>query len=562
MNVAEYIVKVLGNIGVRDAFGIPGGVILPFIYAIEGSDEISAHLTYHEQGAGFAACGYAQASGRPAVAYATKGPGISNMFTCIAEAFHESFPVFFITAHNDRQSAEEAGLSVQDVNIAEAAKTITKFSANIESAAEVKEIINTAVRKATTGRKGPVVLDVNASIWQKECEFEKSMAEYATEQIIDKAVLDSAVMEIAKKLSEASKPVLLIGDGLRHAITKTRLTEIVRALQVPTLSSRASEDLLLGEDLYFGYIGSHGLRESNAILSKADLVIALGNSLTFPRSSESYRKVLQATQFIRVDIDSVRADESLENTEGYNVDAGAVLEELVRIKSKEDFENVTQQRAWEKTCRQIKITLAGCDDNDLVDELSQYIKSQPEETIYICDVGNNEFWAAKAFAKAEKQSTVLVSKTFASLGLALPKAIGAHFATGKRVVCIVGDQGFQYNSQELQFVKQWQIPIQIVLINDNVSGMILDKEESIFGKFIHVDENSGYSVPKFGEVVKAYGVDYTQALEEALTMKDSPSLYEINAERLRLEPRLPKGNRIQDMFPELEKKLFDKIESM
>lgn len=553
MNVAEYIVKVLGNIGVKDAFGIPGGVILPFIYAIEGSDEISAHLTYHEQSAGFAACGYAQASGRPSVAYATKGPGISNLFTCIAEAFQESLPVFFITAHTDRQNAEDACLSVQDVNIAEASKTITKFSANIESTAEVQEIMNTAVRKATTGRKGPVVLDVNASIWQKECEFEVFMAKYAAEQTIDKDVLDSAVMGIVKKLSEASKPVLLIGDGLRHAISKARLAEVVHALQIPTLSSRASEDLLLGEDLYFGYIGSHGLRESNAILSQSDLVIAIGNSLTFPRKSESYCKVLQVTPFIRVDIDSARTGERLENTNSYNVDAGKVLEELVKAKTKECLVGIAAQGQWIETCRQIEKEFAGCDSNEVVETLSQYIKKQPEETVYVCDVGNNEFWAAKAFAEANKRSTVLISKTFASLGLALPKAIGAHYATGKRIVCIVGDQGFQYNSQELQFVKQWQIPIQIVLVNDRASGMILDKEEKAFGEFIHVDEFSGYSVPDFGEIAKAYGIHYTQDLREALTITDSPSLFEIKTGRHRLAPELPKGNSMQDMIPKIEK---------
>lgn len=552
MNVAEYIVKVLGNIGVKDAFGIPGGVILPFIYAIEGSDEISAHLTYHEQSAGFAACGYAQASGRPSVAYATKGPGISNLFTCIAEAFQESLPVFFITAHTDRQNAEDACLSVQDVNIAEASKTVTKFSANIESVAEVREIMNTAVRKATTGRKGPVVLDVNALIWQKECEFEEFTAKYAAEQTIDKDVLDSAVMGIVKKLSEASKPILLIGDGLRHAISKTRLAEIVHALQIPTLSSRASEDLLLGEDLYFGYIGSHGLRESNVILSQSDLIIALGNSLTFPRKSESYCKVLQATPFIRIDIDFARTGESLENTDSYNVDAGTVLEELVKVKTKECLVGIVAQGQWIETCRQIKKSFAGCDSNEVVETLSQYMKKQPEETMYVCDVGNNEFWAAKAFAEANKRSTVLISKTFASLGLALPKAIGAHYATGKRIVCIVGDQGFQYNSQELQFVKQWRIPIQIVLVNDRVSGMILDKEEKDFGEFTHVDEFSGYSVPNFGEIAKAYGIHYTQDLREALTITDSPSLFEIKTGRHRLVPELPKGNRIQDMIPKIE----------
>ncbi len=553
MNVAEYIVKVLGNIGVKDAFGIPGGVILPFIYAIEGSDEISAHLTYHEQSAGFAACGYAQASGRPSVAYATKGPGISNLFTCIAEAFQESLPIFFITAHTDRQNAEDACLSVQDVNIAEASKAVTKFSANIESVAEVREIMNTAVRKATTGRKGPVVLDVNASIWQKECKFEEFMAKYAAEQTIDKDVLDSAVMGIVKKLSEASKPVLLIGDGLRHAISKARLAEIVHALQIPTLSSRASEDLLLGEDLYFGYIGSHGLRESNSILSQSDLIIALGNSLTFPRNSESYCKVLQATPFIRVDIDFARTGESLENTDSYNVDAGMVLEKLVKVKTKERLVGIVAQGPWIETCRQIKKSFAGCDSNEVVETLSQYIKKQPEETVYVCDVGNNEFWAAKAFAEANKRSTVLISKTFASLGLALPKAIGAHYATGKRIVCIVGDQGFQYNSQELQFVKQWQIPVQIVLVNDRASGMILDKEEKAFGEFIHVDEFSGYSAPDFGEIAKAYGIHYTQDLREALTITDSPSLFEIKTGRHRLAPELPKGNSMQDMIPKIEK---------
>ncbi len=264
MKVIDYFIEVLNKYGTTDAFGIPGGVILDLIYFLNSEkSKVQPHLNYHEQMAGFAACGYAQASGKLGVAYATRGPGICNMVTCIAEAYQESLPVLFITAHGKRAAIGTRADDNQELDIVNIVKNITKYSAVIEKKEDLK-LIKTACEMALNRRKGPVLLDFSSSLWNSEITEE--ISHVPTGEIKTDVCFDEIIEDIKSQLKTSKRPIILIGDGLRHSTALDKIRVVAEGMRVPIISSRGSQDLLCGIKNYFGYIGSHGIRYSLSLI--------------------------------------------------------------------------------------------------------------------------------------------------------------------------------------------------------------------------------------------------------------------------------------------------------
>ena len=539
MFVKDYIVKILIDNGGREtrglhAFGIPGGVILPLLHSMKlQTPHILPHLTYNEQTAGFCACGYAQASGKLGIAYAIRGPGIMNMLTSIGEAYQESLPVLFMTAHGDRKTSDKRFSENQEINLVPFLSDITKFSANIDSLEDLKKV-DYAYKIAMQGRKGPVFLDFSSKLFNQEVIFEENN----TREIETKDDIKSAKKYIYSKLQKAKKPVILIGDGLRNIDCYS----LFKDLKIPFISSRGSQDLISNSPYYFGYIGSHGIRYSNFILSKADLIISIGNRLAFPINSKSFRPLFDNKFVIQLDIDEKEIKKEIPNIKYFNIDA-----KNIDLKWECD-------KNWLDVCNNLKKELFNCDTTIFVSELEKVIKRYEENTLFVCDIGNNEFWFSRAFEKVRPNCNVLYSKSFGTLGVAIARAIGAYYATGKHIVCVIGDQGFQYNIQELQYLSQWQLPITIILVNNFRSGMILDHERKLFAKeLLHVTKESGYSTPNFEKIANAYEIKYIKDIEQLKTKIENPELYEIKIdEDIKLIPYLPKGNLCQNLEPKLE----------
>ena len=551
MKVSEYMVQKLIEYGVTDAFGIPGGVILKFVAALEKTSGIEAHLNYHEQMAGFAACGYAQASGRLGLAYATRGPGITNMVTSIAEAYQESLPVLFVTAHGNRPDSGMRFENNQELDIVGIVSKITKYSANIEIVEDVKPVFEKACRLAVSGRKGPVLIDVKSTLW--DAEVTEIKENRFTPEMEDETV--EACQFIFEQMTKAKRPVVLIGDGIRHTASNETIYKVAQNINIPILSSRGAQDIVSGLQNYYGYIGSHGIRYSNFILSKADLIITLGNRLAFPVKSESFAPIFSNAKLIRLDVDDREFNRKISGEVSYKVDSS----KFVKYLSENDYK-LTGYSDWLTICSKIRTELETQDTNNVVKILSEYINAI-DSKVFVCDVGNNEFWMSRAFELSKVKGTVLCSKSFGTLGVAIGKAIGAYYAIGKPITCIIGDQGFQYNLQELQFLVKWQLPINVIVLNNSASGMIADHEKKILGgKYIHVFEDCGYQAPNAKAIAASYGIDYTNQLLRAIGHKNTPLIYEIKMDSyIELVPNLPKGNACQDMYPLLNR---DKYEAL
>ena len=566
MTVADYVTDYLIQKGVTDVFGIPGGSILKFVYAIEKrSPEIVPHLNYHEQMAGFAACGYAQGSKGLGVAYATRGPGITNMITCMAEAYQESIPVLFITAYGNRSNKLMRCEFGQEIDIVENVRSFTKYAASVDRIDDVRKHLETACHAATDQRKGPVFLDFSSKLFGLEFETDKSEAEDSEENSCRRlSDAHSAVEMIKKMLSASERPVILIGDGIRQADSVEAARVCFSGLNVPVISSRAAQDIACNLSIYYGYIGSHASRYSNFILSKADLIIVIGNSLSFPVHSESFRPIINKAKIIRVDIDAMEFQRELPQIENFRIDIHTFISELAAS----DY-RFRDDHDWIDICDRLKRSLNDFDLPEPVKKISEYLKHQSKETVYVCDVGNNEFWFSRAFEFVRPDGQVLYSKMFGTLGSAIGRAIGAYYATSEKVVCVVGDQGFQYNIQELQYISYWKLPITIIILNNRCSGMIRDHERKSFEKYLHVTSDTGYETPDFKKIVEGYGIKFVRpsALSrferEEMTDYNAPVVYEIIFDKdLELEPKLPAGNPCQRMYPLMDEELYRYLDEL
>lgn len=562
MKAVDFIVEYLIRLGVTDAFGLPGGVVLDLMYAMERrKPEITPHLAYHEQGAVFAACGYAQASRKPGVAYATRGPGVTNMITGIADAYYDSIPLLAVTAHS--QGPKRQGMRIetdQEMDPLPLVSGITKYSARVDRAEDIVRELSRACQAALSGRPGPVFLDIHTAVFQ--AEISPGAISVRAPQAEDDT--GAAIAEIQAALRRSRRPVLLIGNGIRQSGMEEAAKKLAEQMDIPVLSSRVAQDIMPDSPWYFGAIGSHGVRYGNFILSKSDLIISLGNRMSFPVNSLSYRPMLERTRTIRVDVDETEFLREVPNSTVFRADLKTLLPRLAGRKW-----TYTGSGEWVSLCRQIKSALRECDQTGPVRLIARLLRTVGPDAIITGDVGNNEYWVAHAYAGAEIGNRVLYSKSFGTLGSSMGKAIGAYYAARRPVVCFIGDQGFQFNMQELQFIASHRLPIHVVVINNLSSGMIRGREKQYYqGQFLHTTAASGYSVPDLAAIAAAYGLSYQMVpcegeLPDVFETISAPRVVEVRVEEsTELAPILPIGNPIQKLYPPIPEELYQKLDEL
>jgi len=568
MKVSDYIVNFLIEKGVTDVFGIPGGVVLDFLDSIgKRSGEITARLNYNEQASALAACGYAQASGKLAVAYATRGPGITNMITGIANSFCDSLPVFFITAHSHKETL--SGIRIeenQEFNTVKMLSTLTKYAVNIEQIDDVCYELEKSYHLALDGRPGPVFIDFLTSVLKSNITPEFQRTFIKSESIFDEFSSNKAIIDcIKQELSKSKRPIILIGDGIKLSETTEYIKVIAHKWNIPVLSSRYAQDIIPDFENYYGYIGSHATRYSNFILSKCDLIISLGNRLMFKPNSKSFGVITDRAKIIRIEVDKNEFLREIPNSICFISDLKRIMPVLADISF--EWQGNTD---WKFLCKNIKNTLLNYDTGFPVGIISEIIKNTERQAILTSDVGNNEFWLSIAYAFSGVSNRVLYSKSFEVLGCSLPKAIGAYYSTKSRIFCFTGDQGLQMNIQELQFIIKENLPISIILLNNIKSGMIYDEQKKYFSsRFLCTTNTDGYSVPDFEKIANAYGIKYfryNNNINEILLVfnnnANEPVFFEIQIKENDYEiPYLPIGYAMQNLVPEIDIDIYKKLEN-
>ncbi len=560
MKVSDYIVEFFINKGITDVFGYPGGTVIYLMDSFERyKDKISAHLAYHEQGAAFAACGYAQASGKPGVAYATSGPGATNLISGICNAFFDSIPAVFITGQVDSSQAKgQFGVrqrGFQETEIVSIVKPVTKYAVYITDPEDVPAELEKAFRIAMEGRRGPVLLDIPLNIFRAEIDI---AAPYAAEHFEETADRGAIKTSLSTALKEAKAPLFLIGAGVKSAFMEEKIRDAIVRLGIPAVSSMIAFDVMRNSSLFFGFIGECGTRTANFLTAKSDLIISIGSRMDVRQISESRAEFAPNARMIRFDIDEGEFDYRVHEDEiQIRADIKTIAEVL------QDLE-IRDYEPWIATCEKIRELLSGIDNNRIDDLIRKISRSIPDGTIITTDVGQNQVWIAQSFC-AKPNQKVLFSGGFGAMGYSLPAAIGAYYGTEKKPVwCVTGDGGMQMNIQELQFVARENIPIKIIVLNNNALGMVRHVQENYYeSKNFHSTAEGGYAVPAFAKIAEAYGIKSRQTecdFPETDTWSDEPELVEVIIPgNTYVTPKLEPGKPIQDQEPLIDRELYEKI---
>lgn len=554
MKVSDYIVRFLEEQNITDVFGYPGGMVTHLMDSLSRS-KIRSHVTYHEQGAAFAACGYAQTTGRTGVAYATSGPGATNLITGICNAYFDSVPTLFITGQvNTFESKEDLPVrqrGFQETDIVSIVNPVTKYAVKITDPDDIRFIMEKAFAVSSEGRKGPVLIDIPMNVLRADVDVPSLRGfehEHVNKDIDTKAVEES--------LRNSSRPVILAGAGLKTSVPAKELDHILSKLNIPVVTTMLAVDTY--KDSY-GFIGAYGSRTANFIVAKSDLVISLGARLDVRQVGAKRENFAPNAKIIRVDIDSGELKLKVHDDEiQIEADAGVILNHLKGL----ELPDYTE---WNGVCRKIRDELKDIDDrlpNVLVKRLSSVI---PEGSVITTDVGQNQMWVAQSF-EVKGDQRIFFSGGHGAMGYSLPAAIGCAEATGGNVYSFSGDGGIQMNIQELQTIRRENLPVKIILFNNSSLGMIRHFQEMYFeGNYVQTIPSGGYTVPDFKAVAGAYGLPYTR-IEKAEDIHDDifdiegPQFIEVFIdEPTYVFPKLEFGKPNQDQEPLLDRSVYTKI---
>lgn len=590
MKVTDYIVEFLQRKGIHDFFGYQGTMIAHLVDSIEKNPNTRSHSSYNEQGASFAACGYAQAGEKCACAYATSGPGAANLISGIADAYFDSLPVIFLTGQlNTYEYSGIPGLrqqGFQEIDIVAMTRPVTKYAVQIREDEDIVKELNKAWHIANTGRKGPVLIDLPMNIQRGDVKnpvYEMSLEEMGLEDTDSEngnpeetAAAADCAAAIRDALQEAKRPVIMLGHGVSDKAVREELFALARQWKIPVITSVLEMSALSWDDpLNFGCIGgAYGHRYANMIANaKSDLLICLGISLCTRQIGTKVHEFAKGAKIIRADIDQYNLQRNIHengtNELKFCVDAADVIHILAGWTGNLDFTD------WLSVCTDIRSSLRAVDDaiperypNRMIAGLSDLLVDTSAVAI---DVGQHMVWSYQSFHN-QKNQKLLFSGGHGAMGYALPAAIGAHYATGKPVACICGDGAFQMNIQELEWVKRENLPITMIVMNNHALGMIRHLQRDYFEQvYADTAEGTGFSSCNFAEVARAYGLTSTCMKAEAV--KDNaagffcgttvPRLLEILLEPgTYAYPKTCLGEPIHNQQPYIPEEIYNRLMSL
>ncbi|PTF68245.1 biosynthetic-type acetolactate synthase large subunit [Staphylococcus chromogenes] len=539
---AELLIDAFLDEKVEYIFGYPGGAVLP-LYDSFYEGRIPHILYRHEQGAVHAAEGYARVSGKPGVVVVTSGPGATNTLTGIADAYSDSLPLVVITGQVATPGIGKDAF--QEADLLSMTTPITKHNYQVNDVKDIPKIVKEAFYVANSGRKGPVVID-----------FPKDMGVLSTdsphEAIVETpgyqvkyAPRQDDISQLQKFLEQATKPLILAGAGVQFSKSNKALLTFVERHQIPVVTTLHGLGAIPYEHpLFLGMGGMHGSYASNMALTDCDLLINLGSRFDDRLASNPENFAPNAT-IVHVDIDPSEINKIIDTDLGIEADVKAVLDQLLNLPL-----STVQHEAWLKQVQQNKqkhpFKYSKENDSPLSkpQRAIEYIGELTNgEALVTTDVGQHQMWVAQ-FYPFRTHGQFITSGGLGTMGFGIPSAIGAQFASPQStVVAFVGDGGFQMTNQELALLKEYQLNIKVVLINNGTLGMVKQWQDKFFKqRFSHSVFNDQ---PNFIQLVEAYGVkayliehanDLETTLDEAFQY-EGPAFIEIRISPT--EPVLP-----------------------
>ncbi|MBI5577095.1 MAG: biosynthetic-type acetolactate synthase large subunit [Deltaproteobacteria bacterium] len=508
MSGAEIFVKALADLGVDVVFGYPGGAVLHIYDELFKNTKVRHLLTRHEQGAVHMADGFARASGRTGVALVTSGPGATNTVTGIATANMDSIPI--VVFSGQVPTLMIGNDAFQEADIVGITRPCTKHNYLVKETKDLARIMKEAFYLASTGRPGPVLVDMPKDVLMSTAEYvlpkEVSVRGYHPNYEGHPKQVESAI----RALLEKERPVLYVGGGIILSSAASLLTDFARILGIPVTPTLMGMGAFPGTDpLYMGMLGMHGTYQANMAISHSDMIVALGARFD-DRVTGKVDEFAPHAKIIHVDIDPTSIQKNVPVDIPIVGDLKDVLKKMIKlVKGTKEAAAYREKIApWREQVRKWATTHPLSYKKTKGKIKPQYVVEQVYEltkgnAIVATEVGQNQMWAAQ-FYKYDRPRTFLSSGGLGTMGYGFPAAIGAQVAMpGKLVVDIAGDGSIQMNIQELATAVQYRQPVKVVILNNGVLGMVRQWQELFFqGKY---SQTCLPQIPDFVKLAEAYG---------------------------------------------------------
>lgn len=548
---SEILIDVLKKEGVEYIFGLPGGVVIPLFDKLFDYSDLKFILTRHEQAAGHAADGYARATGKVGVCIVTSGPGATNLTTAIATAYMDSIPMVAITGQVKTHLIGSDAF--QEADITGITRPVTKHNYLVKDIKDLAKIVREAFYIASTGRPGPVVIDlpvdVTTDIWDGEIPEKVNLPGY-------KPAYEGNMRQIkiaAEAINRAKRPVVYAGGGVITSNSSKELIEVAEKANLPVNTTLMALGAFPEDnERALGMLGMHGTVPANYAVHESDLLIAIGARFD-DRITGKIDEFAPNARIIHIDIDPTSISKNIKVDIPVVGDAKNILIELIKhvkyVERKEWFEKISE---WKKRyCLSYDNTGDDVKPQYVVEQICQATKGK---AIITTEVGQNQMWAAQYYTYTNPRS-FLSSGGLGTMGFGFPAAIGAQLGCpDKIVIAIAGDGSFQMNIQELSTVVKYKLPVKVAILNNGYLGMVRQWQELFHDKrYSHTQLDSN---PDFVQVAKAYGVagflvekkeDVRPAIEESISINGPVVIdFRISPEE-NVFPMIPAGQAISQI---------------
>ena len=546
---ARILLECLSRLGINEIFGYPGGAVIPIYDELYSFKEIKHYFARHEQGAVHEADGYARSTGKVGACLATSGPGATNLVTGIMTAHMDSIPLLVITG---QVSSSLLGKDAfQESDIVGITVPITKNNYLVQDIKDLPRILKEAYYIASTGRPGPVLVDIPRDIQLQEIPYDEFNKIYENNFTLEgynpvyeghKGQIKTAI----KMIKDSKKPLIIAGAGILKAHAYEELKEFVEKTNIPVAMTLLGLGSFPGNhELALGMIGMHGTTYANYAANEADLIIAAGMRFD-DRVTGNPQKFIPNAKIIHIDIDPAEIGKNKLIDVPIVGDLKNVLTDLNEKAPKVSHDEWLKQiKKWKKD---YSLIYRKTKDDILIPQeiLSEIDKITKGNVIVATDVGQHQMWAAQ-FLTFNNPYSILTSGGAGTMGFGLPAAIGAQVANpNKKVLAVVGDGGFQMTFQELMLIKEYNLPVKIFIINNSYLGMVRQWQE-LFHEKRYSSVDLSYN-PDFIKIGEAYGIKSIQLKNKKDLKKNLKKILESD-EAVLVECIVEKEENVYPMIP-------------
>lgn len=582
IRVADYIMNRIQQEQVKHVFTITGRGILYLTDALarcEGLESISVH---HEQAASYAAYGYAQTVNDLGVCMVSTGCAGTNTVTGLLCAWQDGVPCLFISGQNMlEETSYYTGIPIrtygsQEADIVNVVKPLTKYAVMITKPEDIVYELDKAIYMAREGRKGPVWIDIPLDIQNMRIDPD-NLEHFYPENIIEFKPRQEAIQYVIESLEVAKRPIILIGSGVKQSGAQAKLKKYIETIKVPIVFAPSAVDTYgAGEQYSIGAVGSlGGSRCGNFAIQNADLIIVLGHRLSSMTTGGQFEKFGRDAKIVAVDIDKIEYTKKMVSIDRFiHADVNLFLDKMMDETINSCWDD------WCNTCLHWKQVFPKCEDKykesekvDLYNLASELSRQLPKDGIVVTDAGFEELLIPSTLELSGEQKCIHpVSQ--GAMGFSLPAAEGVYFASKGTVISVNGDGSIMMNLQELQTISYYQIPVKVIIANNNCYAVIRKRQQDLFRtRTIGTDESNGVSCPSFKKVAAAFDIPYmcieaTSELSQGISklmQTDGPVICEVMCveQQEYLHSSIAKGQDkrmvrrpIEDQSPFMDRELF------